>query len=83
MDVHRAARISQKLLLTPHGHHVQTLVVAVVVVVVVVKRSRRKPQKVAVEEEGVDVDVVAAAALVGLMRALLVYCLCLKKWRGE
>ena len=82
MDVHRAARISQKLLLTPHGHHVQTLVVAVVVVVV--KRSRRKPQKVAVEEEGVDVDVVAAAALVGLMRALLVYCLCLKKkWRGE
>ena len=39
MDVHRAARISQKLLLTHHGHHVQTLVVAVVVVVV--KRSRR------------------------------------------
>ena len=55
MDVHRAARISQKLQKTPHGHHVHGLVVVVAVVVVVVKRSRRKPQKVAVEEEGVDV----------------------------
>ena len=29
MDVHQAVRTSQKLQKTPHGHHVQSLVVAV------------------------------------------------------
>ena len=75
MDVHRAVRISQKLQKTPRGHHVQSLVV-----VVAVERLRRKLQKVAVEEEDVDVDVVSPP--VGLRRALLVF-LWMKRWRGE
>ena len=50
-----------------------------VVVVVAVERIRRKLQKVAVEEEDVDVDVVSP---VGLRRALLVF-LWMKRWRGE
>ena len=79
MDVHQAVRISQKLQKTPRGHHVQSLVV-VVVVVVAVERLRRKLQKVAVEEEDVDVDVVSPP--VGLRRALLVF-LWMKRWRGE
>ena len=77
MDVHQAVRISQKLQKTPCGHHVQSLVV---VVVVAVERLRRKLQKVAVEEEDVDVDVVSPP--VGLRRALLVF-LWMKRWRGE
>lgn len=77
MDVHQAVRISQKLQKTPRGHHVQSLVV---VVVVAVERLRRKLQKVAVEEEDVDVDVVSPP--VGLRRALLVF-LWMKRWRGE